>query len=162
MYFLNAVTESELKMLAETKQEQPQGSVIPKEPVCECGDKCKIGGINTSCRVCLTDLSACQGQESGAEEWEEEIEQEKEKENGGGQFFILTAVLAAGGAGYYLKVYRPRHEFNDMEDPDDLSDDEEEVNEDAADEDVRQEWQKEPDMAAYDDYPDGSGEDEGL
>lgn len=36
------------------------------------------------------------------------------------------------------------------------------MNEDAADEDARQEWQEEPDMAAYDDYPDEGGEDEGL
>lgn len=159
VYFLNAVTESDLKMLAEPVQEQPQESVIPEEPVCECSDKCKIGGINTSCRVCLTDLSACKGQEGAAEEGEEERKQEKEKENGGGLFFILIAVLAAGGAGYYLKVYRPKHEFDDAEDPDDLSEDEEEVNEDAEDE---QGWQDEPDMAAYDDYPYGSGEDEGL
>lgn len=162
VYFLNAVTESDLKMLAEPVQEQTQESVIPEEPVCECGDKCKIGSINTSCRVCLTDLSACKGQESAAEEGEEERKQEKEKENGGGLLFILLAVLAAGGAGYYLKVYKPRNDFDGEEDMDDLSDDEEEVNEDAADEDARQEWQEEPDMAAYDDYPDGGEEDEGL
>lgn len=157
VYFLNAVTESDLKMLAEPVQEQTQESVIPEEPVCECGDKCKIGSINTSCRVCLTDLSACKGQESAAEKGEEETQQEKEKESGGGLFFILLAVLAAGGAGYYLKVYKPRNDFDGEEDMDDLSDDEEEVNEDA-----RQEWQEEPDMEAYDDYPDGGEEDEGL
>lgn len=162
VYFLNAVTESDLKMLAEPVQEQTQESVIPEEPVCSCRDKCRIGGIDTSCRVCLTDLSACKGQESAAEEGEEEIKQEKEKESGGGLFFILLAVLAAGGAGYYLKVYKPRNDFDGEEDMDDLSDDEEEVNEDAADEDARQEWQEEPDMAAYDDYPDEGGEDEGL
>lgn len=161
VYFLNAVTESDLKMLAEPVQEQPQESVIPNEPVCECGDKCKIGGIDTSCRVCLTDLSACKGQEL-TEEKGEEAQQEKEKESGGGSFFILLAVLAAGGAGYYLKVYKPRHDPDDAEDMDDLFDDEEEVNEDDEDEDARQEWQEEPDMAAYDDYPDGSEEDEEL
>lgn len=162
VYFLNAVTESDLKMLAEPVQEQTQESVIPEEPVCSCRDKCRIGGIDTSCRVCLTDLSACKGQESAVEEGEEETQQEKEKESGSGLFFILLAVLAAGGAGYYLKVYKPRNDFDGEEDMDDLSDDEEEVNEDAADEDARQEWQDEPDMAAYDDYPDEGGEDEGL
>lgn len=162
VYFLNAVTENDLQMLAEPVQEQTQESVIPEEPVCECSDRCKIGSINTSCKVCLTDLSACKGQESAAEEGEEERKQEKEKESGGGLFFILLAVLAAGGAGYYLKVYKPRNDFDGEEDMDDLPDDEEEVNEDAADEDARQEWQDEPDMAAYDDYPDEGGEDEGL
>lgn len=162
VYFLNAVTESDLKMLAEPVQEQTQESVIPEEPVCSCRDKCKIGGIDTSCRVCLTDLSACKGQELTEEKGEVEAQQEKEKESGGGLFFILLAVLAVGGAGYYLKVYKPRNDFDGEEDMDDLSDDEEEVNEDAADEDAQQEWQDEPDMAAYDDYPDGGGEDEGL
>lgn len=162
VYFLNAVTESDLKMLAEPVQEQTQESVIPEEPVCSCSDKCRIGGIDTSCRVCLTDLSACKGQELTEEKGEEETQQEKEKESGGGLFFILLAVLAAGGAGYYLKVYKPRHDLDGEEDPNDLSDDEEEVNEDDEDEDARQGWQEEPDMAAYDDYPDGGEEDEGL
>lgn len=162
VYFLNAVTENDLKALTEPAAEKEPESVIPKEPVCSCRDKCRIGGIDTSCGVCLTDLSACRGQEPAAEEGSEDVQQKKEKESGGGLFFILLAVLAAGGAGYYLKVYKPRHDLDDAEDMDDLFDDAEEVNEDAADEDARQEWQEEPDMAAYDDYPDGSGEDEGL
>lgn len=162
VYFLNAVTENDLKTLAEPAAEKEPESVIPKEPVCSCRDKCRIGGIDTSCRVCLTDLSACTGQEPEQEEGEAEASQREEPESGGGFFFILLAVLAAGGAGYYLKVYKPRHDPDEEEDADDLFDDEEEVNEDDEDEDARQGWQEEPDMAAYDDYPDGGGEDEGL
>lgn len=155
VYFLNAVTENDLEALAEPAAEIEPESVIPEEPVCSCRDKCRIGGIDTSCKVCLTDLSACMGQEPAAEEGQEDVQQKKEQESGG-FFFILSAVLAAGGAGYYLKVYKPRHESDGEEDMDDLSDDEEEVNEDAEDGDARQE---EPDMAAYDDYPGEEDED---
>lgn len=159
VYFLDAVTENDLKALTEPAAEKEPESVIPKEPVCSCRDMCRIGGIDTSCKVCLTDLSACRGQEPAAEEGPEDVQQKKEKESGGGLFFILLAVLAAGGAGYYLKVYKPRHDLDDAEDMDDLFDDAEEVNEDAADEGARQEWQEEPDMAAYDDYPGEEDED---
>lgn len=158
VYFLNAVTENDLKTLAEPAAEKEPESVIPEEPACSCRDKCRTGGIDTSCKVCLLDISACRGQETAAEEGTEDVQQKEEKGNGG-LFLILLAAVAAGGGGYYLKVYKPRHDPDDVEDPDDLFDDEEEVNEDAADGDARQEWQEEPDMAAYDDYPGEEDED---
>ena len=57
------------------------------------------------------------------------------KESSGTMIFVLLAVAAVGGAGYYLKIYKPKHELDDAEDLDDLLDnrDEPEVNEEEAD-----------------------------
>ena len=33
---------------------------------------------------------------------------------------VLAAVIAVGGIGYYLKVYKPKHELDDAEDIDDF------------------------------------------
>lgn len=152
VYFLNQVTEEDLRSLTEPVKEQAQESVIPEEPVCECRDKCRIGGIDTSCKVCLMDITSCKGKETAAA-GEDEREQKKEKEGGGGLFFILIAVLAVGGAGYYLKVYKPKHELDDAEDLDDLLEDEEEINEDSPDGDEKPDWDEEAANEFYDDYP---------
>ncbi len=121
-----------------------------------------MGRIDTSCPVCVTDMGACIGQEEILESEEIQEEQPVKKENSGsGLLFILIGVCAVGGAGYYLKIYKPRHDLDDAEDLDDLlsEEDEEEINEDLEQEERgEQEWEEEPDMAAYDDYPDEEGE----
>lgn len=164
VYFLDAVTEDDLRALAEPAGENTQESAVVEEPVCSCQDRCRIGRIDTACGICLTDMSGCMGQEETAEV--EEIREEepaKEESGGSGMLFILIGVCAVGGAGYYLKIYKPRHDLDDAEDLDDLlaGEDEEEINEDPEQEERAsgdQGWEQEPDLAAYDDYPEEEGE----
>ena len=67
---------------------------------------------------------------------------------------VVLAVLAAGGAGYYLKVYKPKYDLDDAEDFDDLtgSEDEEIINEDDEEPVRKHDPFGEPDEP---DYPDG-------
>ena len=68
---------------------------------------------------------------------------------------ILLAVLAAGGAGYYLKIYRPKKELADAEDFEDLTGGTEEpaVNEDGLPAALSYAEPDEPD------YPEDDGDD---
>ena len=166
VYFLNAVTEDDLAALAEKSKEDGTGgeSGMAVE-VCTCTKQCKDGKVDTSCPVCKNDLKACAGEPEEAESTEE-TEPEKPKKGGGGIYvFLLLAALAAGGAGYYLKVYKPKHDLDDAEDLDDLLDeDEPEVNEDGeipAQSGAEEKEQPDMDAALYDDYPDDDDPDDG-
>jgi len=133
VYFLNAVTESDLMALAEKDKEDetpPAAAAVPEpepEPVCVCKEKCEAGAVNTDCPVCLLSRGDCEGKAPEPSSGDPE----PEKKNAGGVIFVLLAVLAAGGAGYYLKIYKPRHEMDDAEDFDELTG--ETVNEDEED-----------------------------
>ncbi|WP_287714135.1 DUF4366 domain-containing protein [Blautia sp.] len=159
VYFLNAVTENDLADLAEKSKEGNGGeSAMPVVEVCSCVKQCEAGKVDTACSVCKNDLKACTGE---PEETKDEKEKEPEKPEKGGSagimIFILLAVLAFGGAGYYLKIYKPKHDLDDAEDLDDLLDeDEPEINEDAEMQAQAGMEVAEPDMDAafYDDYPD--------
>ena len=50
----------------------------------------------------------------------EEPEPPAPKSNNGILFLALAAALAAGGLGYYFKVYKPKHELDDAEDIDEF------------------------------------------
>ena len=52
--------------------------------------------------------------------------------NSSTMIMVLLAALAVGGAGYYLKIYKPKHDLDDADDFDDLTggEDEETINED--------------------------------
>jgi len=134
VYFLNAVTESDLMALAEKDKEDaaataPTVTPVPEpepEPACTCQEKCEAGAVNTDCPVCLLSHKDCEGEAPAPSEVEKEAE--PEKKHAGGVIFVLLAVLAAGGAGYYLKIYKPKHEMDDAEDFDELTG--ETVNED--------------------------------
>lgn len=132
VYFLNAVTENDLMELAEKGEKKESESAIPEVEVCSCKDKCETGNVNTSCRICKNKLTECTGKTAPALK---ELEQEKPKQesNTGTMVFIVLAVLAAGGAGYYFKIYKPKHDLDDAEDLDDLLEDgdEPEINEDS-------------------------------
>lgn len=86
------------------------------------------------------------------------MEEEKEKSSGGNgaaAVFIFLAAIAAGGAGYYLKIYRPKHDLDDAEDLDDLLDDE--VNEDGLDRETEDGFAEGPgDEEVYQDYYEGN------
>ena len=88
VYFLNAVTEKDLLALAE-KDPEPEVT----EPVME-------------------------SEPETEPPTEPETEPEPEKTSGfpmGNILMIAAVLLAGGGAGYYFKVYRPKHEAPDMD-----------------------------------------------
>ncbi len=159
VYFLNAVTEDDLAALAEKgeKDGTEDESAVPEITVCTCTDKCEAGMVNTSCPVCRNDLSACTGREKEPVGTEEPAKEETKKGSGGAFIFVLLAALAVGGAGYYFKIYKPKHDLDDAEDLEELlEDDEAEVNEDseAADMPAGAGMETDMDTSAYDDYPD--------
>lgn len=170
VYFLNAVTEDDLAALAEKGEKDGTGeSAVPEVIVCTCTDKCEAGMVNTSCPVCKNDLSACTGKEQAPPETEEPEKENTKKGSGGAFIFVLLAALAVGGAGYYFKIYKPKHDLDDAEDLDELleNEDEAEVNEDSDGQDMAVEAGMDMDAAAYDDYPeddypDGEPEQEGM
>ena len=116
VYFLNGVTESDLMALAE--KSDGSMSVILAEDVCTCTEKCAAGEVNTSCPVCKNDLKGCIGKEK-PEETEKPEEPEPSKKNTGSAgtiIFVIVALLAVGGAGYYVKIVRPKQLAEDDED----------------------------------------------
>lgn len=113
VYFLNGVTESDLMALAE--KNNGSMSMIPQEESCSCTEKCEAGKVNTGCPVCKNDLSGCKGKEKPAET-EKPAEPEKPKKETGSVgtiLFILAALLAVGGIGYYVKIVRPKQQAED-------------------------------------------------
>lgn len=115
VYFLNGVTEADLMALAE--KNEGTMSVIPAEDVCTCTDKCEAGEVNTACPVCKNDLKGCAGKEKPAETEEPAQTETPKKDNGsvGTIIFIIVALLAVGGVGYYVKIVRPKQQAEDDE-----------------------------------------------
>lgn len=155
VYFLNAVTESDLTALAEKDQPKQEESAIPEpEPVCTCKEQCVAGEVNTKCQVCVLTRKDCTGKAAPVTQ-----EPEEKPEQGGSAgtiIFILIAALAVGGAGYYFKIYKPKQELDDAEDFDELTGGEEEtVNEDEEPEVYAPQEDGTNDPADYDepDYP---------
>lgn len=147
VYFLNAVTESDLMELAEKDGEDAKTgtssiSAIPEpepepEPVCDCGEKCEAGAVNKDCPVCVLRYKDCESKTTApAEDGGKEPEKTEKAGNKAGMIFIVLVALAVGGAGYYFKIYKPRRELDEAEDFDQLTGGEETVNEDEVNEDV--------------------------
>ncbi|BDQ54398.1 bacteriocin [Enterococcus faecalis] len=116
VYFLNGVTEADLMALAE----KGDGSVstIPEAETCTCTEKCAAGEVNAVCPVCKNDLKGCAGKEKPAETEEPAQAEQPKKGNGsvGTIIFIIVALLAVGGVGYYVKIVRPKQQAEDDED----------------------------------------------
>lgn len=147
VYFLNAVTEEDLLALAEPAEGSGESAVPDPEPVCTCEVKCEAGAVDTECPVCVLSLEDCAGE---APDPAEDAPAEPEPESGGAGLYVVIALvaLAAGGAGWYFKIYKPKHDLDDAEDLDELTGIEEEtVNEDEAEADY-------PDEPDYPDYYD--------
>ena len=153
VYFLNAVTESDLMALAE-KEKEPEGggvSAVPDPaPVCTCKEKCVPGAVEAGCPVCFLSYQDCAGTVTA-----EPSDLEPERQSGGGAgtiILVLIAVLAVGGAGYYLKIYKPKKELAEAEDLDELTgtgEEEPTVNEDDLPDPVSCPEPEEPDYPAY-------------
>jgi len=132
VYFLKAVTEADLYALTgQTPENVEPESAVPEQEGCTCAEKCAAGAVDVSCPLCRNDLSVCTGREADreTEEMEEPVESGT-KSGGAASVLVLLAALVAGGAGYYLKIYKPKRELDDAEDLDELLDDGPEVNED--------------------------------
>lgn len=147
VYFLNAVTEEDLLALAEPSEDGGESAVPDPEPVCTCEVKCEAGAVDTDCPVCALTLEDCAGETPAPAE---EAPAEPEQESSGAGLYVAIALVAlvVGGAGYYFKIYKPKHELDDAEDLDELTGVEEEtVNEDEM-------YPDEPDYPDYyDDEP---------
>lgn len=124
VYFLNAVTESDLLALAE-KDDGTGGTpeaAIPEPEKCSCKELCEPGAVNTDCPVCKLDLSGCAGEapEAPPADGEPEAQKPAKENNTGAVVLAVLVALAAGGAGYYFKVVKPKKELDDADDFEDI------------------------------------------
>lgn len=148
VYFLNAVTETDLLSLAQA-DEQPELILEPEEePTCSCTQKCEAGDVNTLCLVCKENRKACVG------EVVEELEPEEKESNAGLILFVVLTLAVGGAVGWYFKIYRPKQEF--IEDDDGEEEEPEEFGTETINEDEEENQPEETteDVAYYDDYPD--------
>lgn len=134
VYFLNAVTESDLMALAQKDTDsQTVTPTAPSEP---------------------EPAAPAEPEEpSEPETPEPEPEQPAPKSSNSMIFLVIVIALAAGGLGYYFKVYKPKHDLDDAEDIDDfefegpeepaVNEDEEATGEDAGQEELSEEEEAE-------------------
>lgn len=147
VYFLNGVTEEDLLSLA---QQDNGGESAIEVVTCNCTEKCEAGAVNTDCPVCKNDLNGCLGkvtEEPAPEETEQpEAETEKSGGNTGMIIFLVIALVAAGGLGYYFKIVRPKQQaaMDEDEFEDDGYGEDDETNEEYG----------EPDYLTEDDFDD--------
>lgn len=93
VYFLNAVTEDDLSSLAKKGNGTTSGeSAVPTPQA-------------TSQTKTTTETDA-------------KPEKQPEKDSDSTMIFVLLAVVVVGGAGYYFKIYKPKHQAVDTEDED--------------------------------------------
>ena len=147
VYFLNGVTEEDLLSLA---QQDNGGESAIEVVTCNCTEKCEAGAVNTDCPVCKNDLNGCLGkvtEEPAPEETEQpEAETEKSGGNTGMIIFLVIALVAAGGLGYYFKIVRPKQQ---------AAMDEDEFEDDGyGEDDETNEAYGEPDYLTEDDFDD--------
>ena len=122
VHFLNKVDESDLMALIDED--------FTSEPlVCTCTEKCQSGEVNTSCSICMTDLTRCAGRESVTTPTEPTT---PAKESSTSPLLALVLILfAAGGAVYYFVVMKTKQVQKVPSDLDDFEfEDEEYENED--------------------------------
>ena len=117
VYFLNAVTESDLTALTE-ENNKTSVSGISAAQSCTCTDKCKSGKVNEDCPVCKNDVSKCEGK--AASTADEPAGGKSEKDGGNITMYVIigAAFIAVAGVGIYVKVIRPKKqqpEFDDDE-----------------------------------------------
>ena len=102
-YFFSVVDEADLLAAFEAAGGEP--------PKCTCTEKCGPGAVHTDCPICAVNMSECAGTVPEPEpEPEVEPEPPKEKSKTGTLLLILAVIAVGGGAGWYLKIYRPKHQ----------------------------------------------------
>ena len=102
-YFFSVVDEADLLAAFEAAGGEP--------PKCSCTEKCGPGAVNADCPICAVNMSKCAGTVSEPEpELEVEPEPPKEKSNTGTLLLMLAVIVVGGGTGWYLKIYRPKHQ----------------------------------------------------
>ena len=111
VYFLNAVTETDLLTLAE-----------------QAGEPIDVGAIPPSVTNPTHDIGR---NEPGEAEPAGDSAEKPTEENGGGNtgmiVFVVIAVLAIGGVGYYIKIVRPKQQAGIAEDDEDEPEDDEDI-----------------------------------
>ena len=107
-YFLSMTDEADLLAAAE--------AAGVEQAACSCSEKCAAGAVNTDCPVCSINMTECAGVEPEpveTEETEEPAPEEAEPETGGNMgmlLLVLAVAVIGGGAGWYFKIYRPKHQ----------------------------------------------------
>ena len=110
-YFFSVVDEGDLLAAAE--------AAGVEQAVCSCPEKCAAGTVNTDCPVCSVNLAKCVGAEPEPEP-APEPEPEPEKPGNAGMILLVLAVMGiGGGAAWYFKIYRPKHQQADQPEEDD-------------------------------------------
>ena len=110
-YFLNMVDEADLLAAAE--------AAGVEQAACSCPEKCAAGAVNTDCPVCSVNMGKCVGAEPEPEP-APEPEPEPEKPGNAGMILLVLAVMGiGGGAAWYFKIYRPKHQQADQPEEDD-------------------------------------------
>ena len=110
-YFFSIVDEGDLLAAAE--------AAGVEQAVCSCPEKCAAGAVNTDCPVCSVNMGKCVGAEPEPEP-APEPEPEPEKPGNAGMILLVLAVMGiGGGAAWYFKIYRPKHQQADQPEEDD-------------------------------------------
>ena len=110
-YFFSVVDEGDLLAAAE--------AAGVEQAVCSCSEKCEVGAVNTECAVCSVNMGKCVGAAPEPVETEEPAEEPETGGSMGTLLLILAVAGIGGGAAWYFKIYRPKHQQADQPEEDD-------------------------------------------
>lgn len=125
VYFLNAVTESDLMALA-AENDKITISSIPSSQTCNCTDKCTSGHVNEDCPVCKGDISKCTDKTASTAD-EVTTGSGGKAEKGGNNDMTMYIIIGAAfvlvaGIGIYAKIVKPKKQGASFDDEDESED----------------------------------------